>query len=68
MKHNVTIEIDTDKLSNYTDEYLTTLWHVSQANPAANDDHEAARIAESIGIEIIRRWLKVNPGEMYLYG
>lgn len=65
MKYSVTVEIDTNKLQSYTDEYLSTLWHVSQANPAAIDDHDAARVAEAVGIEIIRRWLAFHPGEMY---
>ena len=65
MKQSITIDIDTDKLPSYTNEYLSTLFHVAQANPAEIDDHEAARLAEAIAHEIVRRWLKLIPGDMY---
>jgi hypothetical protein len=65
MTTTVTIEIDTNKLSNYTPEYLTTLWHVSQANPA--DDCTANQLAREIKTEILKRWLRENPGEMFLH-
>ena len=67
MKHRISIEIDEDALRNYTDEYIANLWHVAQANPAPFGDPNAARLAETLGLEIIRRWLKANPGDMYCH-
>ena len=63
--HAITITIDTDNLSAYTDQYLATLWHVAQANPADISDVAAGRIAEAIGREIIRRFLATTPPELY---
>lgn len=62
-KHVVSIEIDTALLPKYSDAHLAALWHVAQANPADPfGDKEAGELAERIGWEIIRRWLKgVNP-------
>ena len=61
----VTVEIDTDRLMSYTDEHLALLWHVGQANPAPIENSDAADVAESIGREIIRRWLKTAPVELW---
>lgn len=58
MKHQVTIEIDDERLSGYTEDHLAALWHVAQANPAPYSDSEAGALVERIGREIIRRWLK----------
>lgn len=57
MKVAITIEVDTDSLSNTTDEHLLHLWHVAQANPAAYGDKEAVKLAESLRHEIVRRWI-----------
>lgn len=65
MKTAVTIEIDTDRLENYTDSYLAQLWHIAQANPAPIEDYTAGDLAESIGREIIRRWLKRTGPELW---
>ena len=65
MKQAITIEFDLDQLTSYTDEFLATLWHLAQANPAPHGDHLAGEIASKIGAEIIRRWLATAPVEMY---
>ncbi len=57
-KHEITIVIDEADLGRVTDENLAVWWHLAQANPA---DGFASRkpgdLAETIGREIIRRWL-----------
>lgn len=58
MQHEVTFKIDTDKLPHYTDEHVSSLWHIAQANPAPFGDPKAGALAELIGREIIRRWLR----------
>lgn len=63
--YSVTIEIDTDKLTSYTDEHLSSLWHVAQANTAPITDYPAAQLAEAIGREIICRWLKNTTPTLY---
>lgn len=65
MKHSITIEINDESLDNYTDEYIAQCWHVAQANPAPHTDRDAGALAESIGREIIRRWLAKVPPELY---
>lgn len=65
MKHNITIEINTDQLQTLTDSALATAWTVAQANPAGIDDPTAGDLAEHIGREIIRRWLKSVPPELW---
>lgn len=67
MKTTVTIEIDTAGLRSVEDRYLAQLWHVAQANPAPSTDVGAADLAESIGREIIRRWLMATPPELYAH-
>lgn len=62
----ITIEFDTDELRSYTDERLAALWHVAQANPADGfRDRAAGEVAMKVGWEIIRRWLRSVPPEMY---
>jgi hypothetical protein len=58
MQSEVTFKIDTDQLRHYTDEHISSLWHVAQANPAPFGDRDAGALAEMIGREIIRRWLR----------
>ncbi|MCK1626752.1 hypothetical protein IVA98_27085 [Bradyrhizobium sp. 160] len=66
MKTAVTITIDTDDLVGKTDSYLASLWHVAQANPADTfKDEEAGQLAEAIGREIIRRFLRKTPPELW---
>jgi hypothetical protein len=64
--HAITIEFDDGELTRCTDERLAMLWHVAQANPADGFENKApGEIAERIGREIIRRWLRHAPIEMY---
>jgi len=65
MKITVSINIDTDRISSYASDYLADLWHVAQANPAPFGDKNAGDLIEEIGREIIKRWLKENPGNLY---
>jgi hypothetical protein len=57
-EYEVAITIRQNDLRSYSDEFLATAWHVAQANPADAMDREAGELAETIGTEIIRRWLK----------
>jgi len=63
--HAVTIDIDDDALASYTDEHLALCWHVAQANPAEYGDSMAGQLTERIGREIIRRWLRNVPPELW---
>jgi hypothetical protein len=65
MKTNITIEIDTQRLADFTDQHLATLWHVAQANPAPISDPTAGEVAEAIGREIITRWLRTVHPELW---
>jgi hypothetical protein len=64
-KTQITIEVDDDRLASYSDSHLATLWHVAQANQAPHGDHAAGELVEHIGREIIRRWLKATPPELW---
>ena len=61
MKTTITFEIDTDRLAGYTDEHLAELWYIAQANPKPIEDRDASDLAEHIGREIIRRWIRETP-------
>lgn len=65
MKTKITIEIDTDRLSTYNDRALANFWTVAQANPAPLEDRDAGELAELVGREIIRRWLKTVDPELW---
>lgn len=65
MKNTIAIEIDVDQLGSYADDHLATLWHVAQANPVGLEDERAGELAEAIGREIIRRWLKAAPPTLW---
>lgn len=67
MKQTVTITIDTDSLESYTDTYLATLWHVTQANPASHGDRNAGDLAELVGREIIRRFVANTRPELWVH-
>lgn len=67
MQHQITITIDADTLSSYTNSHLATLWHVAQANPAPIEDQNAGDLAEKIGREIIARFLRNAPVELYAH-
>jgi hypothetical protein len=65
-KIGITVEIEDNRLASYTDSHLATLWHVAQANPADQfEDQAAGRLAERIGREIIRGWLKTAEAELW---
>jgi hypothetical protein len=40
-------------------------WHLAQANPAPHGNWAAGELVERIGREIIRRWLKATPPELW---
>jgi hypothetical protein len=62
----ITIEFDPDRLTTYTDSHLAMLWSLAQANPADGFTHSApGELAERIGREIIRRWLRSTEPEVY---
>jgi hypothetical protein len=65
VKVQIAIEIEEDQLANYTDQRLAVSWHVAQANPAPFGDHDAGALTERIGREIIRRWLRDVPPELW---
>jgi hypothetical protein len=66
MKTDITITLDTDALTSYTDQHLATLWHVAQANPMDGfKNSEPGQLAEKIGREIIRRFLASTPPELW---
>jgi hypothetical protein len=64
-KHAITIEIDDAKLASYTDEFLAVCWHAAQQNPAEYGDYMAGELVEHIGREIVRRWLRNVPPELW---
>jgi len=66
MTTQITIEVDEDQLASYTDQHLALCWHVAQANPADGfATREPGELAERIGREIIRRWLRAVPPELW---
>lgn len=65
MKTVISIEIDTDRLETWTDQYLAQLWHVTQANPAPMEDRAAGALTEYVGREIIRRFLANTPPDLW---
>jgi hypothetical protein len=63
---SITIEFDPGQLSGYTDQYLAMLWHLTQHNPADGFEHsQPGELAMRVGWEIISRWLKHVPPELY---
>ncbi len=65
-KTSITIEFDPGQLPAYTDKYLAMLWHLAQANPADGfRNSQPGDLAMRIGWEIISRWLRTVPPEMY---
>jgi hypothetical protein len=61
----ITIEIDDAKLASYSDGFLAACWHAAQWNPAPHGDRAAGELTERIGREIIRRWLRGVPPELW---
>jgi hypothetical protein len=64
-KTEITITIDGDDLGGCSDEFLALAWHVAQHNPAPHGDRDAGDLAEHIGREIIRRWLRTVPPSLW---
>lgn len=54
----VTIEIDDSELAACPAAGLALYWHLVQASPVPFADKAAGELAERIGREIIRRWLR----------
>ena len=56
----ITIEVPESEydLPTFNDQHIAFLWHVAQHNPAGIEDENAGRVAELVGREIVRRWLK----------
>lgn len=67
MKHPITIEIDTDNLTGFSDQHLAALWHVAQANPAPIEERAPGEVAEAVGREIIRRFLAATPPYLWAH-
>lgn len=67
MSVDITISIDRHRLSSYTDSFLAVAWHVAQANPAAIDDLDAGELAEVVGREIVRRWLRTVEPDLWAH-
>lgn len=66
MKLSITIDIDTDQIETISDSALATYWHVAQANPVDPfAGREAGRGTETIGREIIRRFVSRQPPELW---
>lgn len=63
----ISFEVDTDRLSGFTDAYIAQLWHIGQANPAPFGDAHACNLAEHIGREIVRRWLTDQTPELWTH-
>ena len=66
-KTTITFEVCGDDLARYNDSHIAQLWHISQANPAPFGDHAACNFAEQVGREIVRRWLKDTPPELWVH-
>ena len=64
-KIQITIEVDDARQGSYEDAYLAMLWHLAQANPAPHGDRGAGELVERIGREIIHRWLKATPPNLW---
>lgn len=67
MKTSITIDIDTEKLPGYTDDYLALLWSVAQANPAPHGDRDASELVDVLAAEIVRRFLVAAPPTLYTH-
>ena len=64
-KIQITIEVYDARLGSYEDAYLAMLWHLAQVNPAPHGDRAAGELVERIGREIIHRWLKATPPNLW---
>lgn len=67
MKTKIIIEIDTAQLSGLSDQALAARWHIAQANPEPMFSQDAGALVELIGREIITRWLRGVPPELWAH-
>lgn len=67
MKTTITFDLDTDRLQSYTDQHITALWHISQANPAPFGDRDACAFAEYVAREIVRRFLAATAPDLWVH-
>jgi len=64
--HEVTCRIDDNEVEHWDNENHALMWHVAQANPADGfRDSGPGELVERIGREIIRRWLRDTPVQLY---
>jgi hypothetical protein len=61
----ITVDVDVNNLTSYSDQHLAAVWHAAQAAPAAYGDKLAADVVKKITWEIVRRWLSRAPVELY---
>ena len=63
--YQITIEFKDEMIGLYADSFLAQLHHVCQANPADISDQAAIDAAEAVKAEIVRRWLRSIPVDMF---
>ncbi|MFB4273071.1 hypothetical protein [Nonomuraea sp. GTA35] len=61
----ITIRISSTGLARTSDQHLAALWHAIQAAPADFEHSATGHVAEHIGREIIRRWLRAVDPELW---
>lgn len=61
----VQFELDSSNLEQWDDRYLAQFWQIAQANPVHFGDAEACAFAESVGREIIRRFVRGIQPELW---
>lgn len=66
-KHVLQVEVDDGDLRGYSPSRLMLAWHLAQANPAPHGDRDAGQLAERVGREIIRRWLRAVEPELWTH-
>jgi hypothetical protein len=62
---NITLTVDPHGLADYSDKYLAAAWHAVQHAPGPFGDPDLEDLAEKVGREIIRRWLRGVEPEMW---
>lgn len=65
MKNEITVTIDDAMLTGYSDKFLATAWNAVQNSHAEFGDSLMCDLAEHIGREIIRRWLRHIEPELW---
>jgi hypothetical protein len=64
--HEVAWRIDDNEVEHWDNEHHALIWHVAQANPADGfRDSGPGELVERIDREIIRRWLRDTPVQLY---